>query len=196
MNRFFVFCCVVCFFCFGAASFVFAQDETIATAPSPLMEDVPAAPTELPKKKEYETMPQVRLRILDKVRAISRTYDLDVDHTVAYATIRIRPRTCRKSSPLDDPENAAFLQIWEVMPDKKSDWVFSGWMFSSSPSLSAMDHPVYDVTVLDCRNPKAVSPSDTKKQDVPEVVPDVAPSSDAASINDALDEYISTDDTP
>jgi hypothetical protein len=108
-------------------------------------------------QKEYTSEPHLRLRILDKVRAISRTYDLDIDHTVAYANLRIRPRTCQKSSPLDAPENAAFIQIWEIDADKKSNWVFSGWMFSSTPSLSAMNHPVYDVSVIECRDPKSTT---------------------------------------
>jgi hypothetical protein len=160
---------------------VLAQDATVVSN-APAAETQETASPELTenifKKKEYTAMPQVRIRILDKVRAISRTYDLDVDHTVAYSTLRIRPRTCRKSSPLDAPENAAFLQIWEIDSSKKSTWVFSGWMFSSTPSLSAMDHAVYDVTVLGCRDPKASSQQDIKP----------APS----SVEDALDEYIST----
>ncbi|NBX66485.1 MAG: DUF2155 domain-containing protein [Proteobacteria bacterium] len=132
-------------------------------------------------------MPQVRLRILDKVRAESRTYDLEVGHTVAYANIRIRPRSCRKSSPLDDPESASFLQIWEVLPDGKSTWVFSGWMFASSPSLSAMDHAVYDVTVLDCRDPKAASETESKPADA-------ASEEETRSATDAaIDEYIADD---
>lgn len=109
------------------------------------------------REPEYDDMPQVELRILDKVRAESRTYVLNVGRTVAYANIRIRPRACRKSSPLDDPENASFLQIWEVKPDQTSAWIFSGWMFASSPSLSGMDHPVYDVTVLDCKDPEGAA---------------------------------------
>ena len=145
------------------------------------------AESDIPKKKEFTDMPQVRLRILDKVRAQSRTYDLDVGHTVAYGNIRIRPRSCRKSSPLDDPESASFLQIWEIKPDRTSAWVFSGWMFASSPSLSAMDHAVYDVTVLDCRDPKAISQDESQqKTEAPE---------EDASASDPLTEYIK-EDTP
>lgn len=144
---------------------------------------------ETPKKKEYTDTPQVRLRILDKVRAESRTYDLEVGRTVAYANIRIRPRSCRKSSPLDDPESASFLQIWEVLPDKKSAWVFSGWMFASSPSLSAMDHAVYDVTVLDCRDPKAIAASSTDSKPA-----DAASEEETKSATDAaIEEYIGED---
>lgn len=139
-----------------------AQIITDSVTPPPVVEE----PAE-PKPREYEDMPQVRLRILDKVRAESRTYDLNVGRTVAYANIRIRPRACRTSSPLDDPEDAAFLQIWEVKPDGASAWIFSGWMFASSPSLSAMDHPVYDVTVLDCKNPLSELQSQSKEQTPP-----------------------------
>lgn len=161
---------------FGALP-AFAQDADTAISPEvqaiinvPQTENditppgEPPAPVEdavEPKKPEFEDMPQVELRILDKVRAESRTYVLNVGRTVAYANIRIRPRACRKSSPLDDPENAAFLQIWEVKPDGVSAWIFSGWMFASSPSLSGMDHPVYDVTVLDCKNPAKEAQSDS-----------------------------------
>lgn len=158
-----------------------------AAAPPPAPEEVPPAPEE-PKKKEYTDTPQVRLRILDKVRAQSRTYDLEVGHTVAYANIRIRPRACRKSSPLDDPESASFLQIWEILPDGKSSWVFSGWMFASSPSLSAMDHAVYDVTVLECRDPKAENATDEKPADA-------ASEEETKSATDAaIDEYIGEED--
>lgn len=202
-------CCLIAL-CLWAGP-AFAQDvlentnqdpETTVTAPADgevAPEDQPAPVEDIPlllRKKEYTDMPQVRLRILDKVRALSRTYDLDVGHTVAYANIRIRPRACRKSSPLDDPENAAFLQIWEVKPDRKSDWVFSGWMFSSSPSLSAMDHPVYDVTVLECLDPK----TDAKNKNQESAAPGRSSESDETGLKHdksetdaALDAYIADD---
>lgn len=101
-------------------------------------------------EKQYEQTDIVQIRILDKVTARSRTFDLDVGQTVSYGNLRIKPRSCHKASPLEDPESASFLQIWQVGLRGKREWIFSGWMFASSPSLSAMDHPVYDVWVLDC----------------------------------------------
>lgn len=148
-----------------------AQDEIAAPTEAQATEQTPPADAPetpaLPKAPEYEEMPQVELRILDKVRAESRTYTLNVGRTVAYNNLRIRPRSCRKSSPLDDPENASFLQIWEIKPDSDSVWVFSGWMFASSPSLSAMDHPVFDVTVLNCLDPNA-KPAEAPKAEEPQ----------------------------
>lgn len=97
-----------------------------------------------------EEYPVVKLQSLDKVTARTMTFEVRVGSTVKFGPLYIRPRVCRKASPVEEPESAAFLQIWELTPEEKAEWVFSGWMFASSPSLSSMDHPVYDVWVLDC----------------------------------------------
>lgn len=110
--------------------------------------------------QEYSDTDIVSVRILDKVTARSRTFDLDVGQTVTYGNLRIKPRACKKASPLDEPESASFLQIWEVGIRGERSWIFSGWMYASSPSLSAMDHPVYDVWVIDCVAPEKAQISD------------------------------------
>lgn len=93
----------------------------------------------------------VKMKSLDKVTARTETFEAKVGSTIQFGPLYIRVQACRKSDPIDKPESAAFLQIWEVPPEtEKSEWIFSGWMFASSPALSAMDHPVYDVWVLDC----------------------------------------------
>ena len=102
--------------------------------------------------KAYDDYPKVTVRILDKITADTRTYDLEIGKTVAYGALRIRPKACKKTPPIEEPESASFLQIWEKMTDGKDQWVYSGWMFASSPSLAAMEHPVYDVWVIDCKN--------------------------------------------
>lgn len=95
--------------------------------------------------------PAVKLQTLDKATARTNTVVVDVGQTVEFGSLFIKVQACRESGPLDQPESAAFLQIWEVpINADKSEWIFSGWMFASSPALSAMDHPVYDVWVLDC----------------------------------------------
>lgn len=95
--------------------------------------------------------PIVKLQALDKSTARTETLQAKVGSTIEYGSLFIKIQSCRKSEPLDPPESAAFVQIWEVpIKAEKSEWVFSGWMFESSPALSAMDHAVYDVWVLDC----------------------------------------------
>lgn len=93
---------------------------------------------------------KVQVRILDKITAKSRTFDLNIGKTVAYGSLRLRPMACKKAPPIEEPESVSFLQVWEKMHEGSDEWVFSGWMFASSPSLSAMEHPVYDVWILDC----------------------------------------------
>ncbi len=98
-----------------------------------------------------EDYPSVKLQGLDKSVGRTVTFEAKVGSTIQYGPLFIKIHACRKAPPIETPESAAFLQIWEVPPGQdKSEWVFSGWMFASSPALSAMDHPVYDVWVLDC----------------------------------------------
>ena len=101
--------------------------------------------------KSYDDYSIASIRILDKITAESRTFDLEVGKTVAYGSLRIRPMTCKKSPPIEEPESATFLQIWEKMFEGTDEWIFSGWMFASSPALSAMEHPVYDAWIVDCK---------------------------------------------
>jgi hypothetical protein len=103
--------------------------------------------------------PTVVLRTLDKSTARTDTIEVNIGETVEFGSLFIKVQSCRKSEPLDKPESASFLQIWEVpVNSDKSEWVFSGWMFASSPALSAMDHSVYDVWVLDCKGRQEDAP--------------------------------------
>ena len=118
-------------------------------AAAPSVARVPPAPTPAPALP-MDSYPIARLRMLDKITARTSTFDVHVDTTVRFGPLYIRPRTCKKASPLAAPESAAFLQIWETPPKQDARWLFSGWMFASSPALSSMDDPIYDVWVLDC----------------------------------------------
>lgn len=107
--------------------------------------------TASPAYAVMEDYPSVKLQGLDKSVGRTVTFEAMVGSTIQYGPLFIKIHSCRKAPPIEKPESAAFLQIWEVPPgQEKSQWVFSGWMFASSPALSAMDHPVYDVWVLDC----------------------------------------------
>lgn len=90
------------------------------------------------------------LQALDKVTARVSTLDMAVGDTVTFGTLQVTVRACRTTAPDEAPENAAFVEVYDEPPDSERVRAFSGWMFSSSPSLSAMDHPVYDVWVIRC----------------------------------------------
>ena len=70
--------------------------------------------------------------------------------TIVWGPLKIRPSRCIKAPPEQLPENAAFLEVWDTSQPSKQGPLFRGWMFSSSPSLSSLEHPIYDIIVLDC----------------------------------------------
>ena len=63
----------------------------------------------------------------------------------------ITVQRCERTPPEEPPESTVFLEIFEIRPDKDPTPLFRGWMFASSPALSALEHPVYDVWVLECK---------------------------------------------
>ncbi|MBM3531935.1 MAG: DUF2155 domain-containing protein [Alphaproteobacteria bacterium] len=91
------------------------------------------------------------LQGLDKVTARVSTLPVEIDRPVRFGTLEIAMRACHKRPPEEPPENAAFLEIRELRLGEQPRLLFSGWMFSSSPALNPLQHPVYDVWVLDCR---------------------------------------------
>lgn len=115
-----------------------------------LLAQGPAA-AEAPTPPNIETDTAV-LRWLDKVTARLNTIPVAVGESVRIGTLEVIVRTCRRRPPTETPESAAFLDISEMRAGDAPREVFRGWMFASSPALSAMEHPVYDVWVLDCLN--------------------------------------------
>lgn len=92
------------------------------------------------------------LQGLDKVTARISRIEAPINRVVTFGSLDIIVRACREAPPIEPPESAAFLEIEEVKTGEMPQEVFSGWMFASSPALSPMEHPVYDVWVLDCKN--------------------------------------------
>jgi hypothetical protein len=94
---------------------------------------------------------------LDKVTAHVSTFEVPVGKTVTFGALQITARACDKHPPEETPESAAFLEVVEARPGETPHQLFTGWMFASSPALSAMDNPIYDLWVLDCKNPVSAS---------------------------------------
>ena len=90
------------------------------------------------------------LQGLDKVTARISTVRAPIGVKVRFGSLSIVARICRKTPPEEPPESAAFLEIDDVKLGETPQRIFSGWMFASSPALSALEHPVYDVWVIDC----------------------------------------------
>jgi hypothetical protein len=99
------------------------------------------------------------LQGMDKVTARVSTIEAPVGEVVKFGTLEIIARHCDKRPPEETPESASFLDIWEVRQGEAAVSLFRGWMYASSPALSALEHPVYDVWVLDCRKSSSKAPS-------------------------------------
>lgn len=105
--------------------------------------------------------PVAVLQTLDKITGRVRTVDTPIEQTLRFGTLDIMARVCRKRPPEETPESAAFLEIREIKPGETPRTLFTGWMFASSPAVSALEHPVYDVWVIDCR---IASPSPSRSR--------------------------------
>ncbi len=91
------------------------------------------------------------LQGLDKITARISTFEVPVNQTAEFGSLEITVRRCDKTPPEEPPESAAFMEIVDARPDSPSVLLFSGWMFASSPAVSALEHPVYDIWVIDCK---------------------------------------------
>jgi hypothetical protein len=96
--------------------------------------------------------PVAVLRALDKITARVQELIIPLNTPRSFGTLTITVRTCKVTAPEEQPEVAAFIDITDIKPGERELPVFHGWMFASSPALSALEHPVYDVWVTGCKD--------------------------------------------
>ena len=106
----------------------------------------------LTSQARAETFNAVTLRTLDKVTARTSVVTIPLNETVKIGSLSVTPRLCERRPIEEATESAVFLQIRERKDDDQEATIFSGWMFASSPGLSALEHPVYDLWLIDCAN--------------------------------------------
>ena len=92
------------------------------------------------------------MQALDKITARISTLSTPVGEARQFGTLEVTIQRCAFHPPEEAPENAAYVVIRDLGydPSVEPAEVFSGWMFSSSPAISALEHPVYDITLLAC----------------------------------------------
>lgn len=111
------------------------------------------------------------LRGLDKMTGRATDIIAPINKPVKFATLTITVHTCYSTPPTEPPETTAFLEITDKRPDEKPRKVFSGWMFASTPSINGMEHPLYDVWVINCKTNEpgvvaSVAPAKTEAKPV------------------------------
>lgn len=88
---------------------------------------------------------------LDKVTATITTFEVPIDGVGRFGALTIVPRVCYTRPPTEPPKTTTFVEIDEQQLSGASRRIFTGWMFASSPGISGVEHPVYDVWLKTCK---------------------------------------------
>jgi hypothetical protein len=91
---------------------------------------------------------------LDKVTATIKTLTVPLNETREFGALKVTPRVCYSRPPTEQPKTTSFVEVQEVQLDGQEKKIFSGWMFAESPGLNAVEHPVFDVWLTGCEEPK------------------------------------------
>ena len=101
---------------------------------------------------------------LDKITGRIISFDVAINETVQFGALQVTPRVCYSRPPTETPNTDAFVEVDEVTLQGEIKRIFTGWMFAASPGLHAVEHPIYDVWLTDCKggqNPNvAEAPAD------------------------------------
>lgn len=119
------------------------------------------------QEEELEPVPEGESRIenrvaefsgIDKITGRIITFDVYIDETVQFGALQVTPRVCYSRPISEKPKTTSFLEVDEITLDRKIRRIFTGWMFADSPGLNAVEHPVYDIWLNDCKMESDVAP--------------------------------------
>ena len=139
----------------GTAAKTASATSPVTPPPAPVSHYVPETPPGEPKVTDAAPGKDgikrlLVLRGLDKITGRPTNIYAPVGVSVKFATLEITARYCYSTPPSEPPETTAFLQIDDHRADQSAKREFSGWMLASSPSLNALENPLYDVWVISC----------------------------------------------
>ena len=96
---------------------------------------------------------------LDKITGRIFPFEVAMDETVQFGALQVTPRACYTRPPTEPQNTTGFIEVEEITLDGKTRRIFNGWMFAASPGLNAVEHAIYDVWLVDCKQ----GPPDTSK---------------------------------
>jgi hypothetical protein len=95
--------------------------------------------------------PTAVFRGLDKITGRITSFDVAINETVQFGALQVTPRACYTRPPTEPANTDAFVEVAEVTLQGEVKRIFTGWMFAASPGLHAVEHPIYDVWLTDCK---------------------------------------------
>jgi hypothetical protein len=114
---------------------------------------------------------------LDKITGRIISFDVALGETVQFGALQVVPRVCYTRPPTEAAATDSFVEVSEVTLQGEVRRIFSGWMFAASPGLNAVEHPIYDVWLTDCKQPTMAvaeqpAPPQLGLQGPPQVIPE------------------------
>lgn len=88
---------------------------------------------------------------LDKITGRITSFDVAIGETVQFGALQVTPRACYTRPPTETPHTDAFIEVDEVTLQGEIRRIYTGWMFAASPGLHAVEHPIYDIWLTDCK---------------------------------------------
>ena len=106
---------------------------------------------------------------LDKITGRIISFDVAINETVQFGALQVTPRVCYSRPPTETPNTDGFVEVDEVTLQGEIKRIFTGWMFAASPGLHAVEHPIYDVWITDCKGGQ--NPAVAEAPAAPQLVP-------------------------
>jgi len=100
---------------------------------------------------------------LDKVTGRISHLEIPINQTVEFGALKVTPRVCDSRPPTEPPHTSSFVEVDEVKLTGEVQRIFTGWMFGESPGLHAVEHPVFDVWLTNCKTPAAAKSSESSE---------------------------------
>ena len=88
---------------------------------------------------------------LDKVTGRISHLEIPINETVQFGALKVTPRVCNTRPPTEAPHTSSFVEVDEIKLNGEVERIFTGWMFAASPGLHAVEHPIYDIWLTDCK---------------------------------------------
>ena len=122
---------------------------------------VPQAPATLQPGDEVVTEPPAQKIVnkkasfsgLDKITGRIINFDEDIGETVQFGALRVKTDACYTRPATEAANTDAFVEVDEITLQGEVKRIFSGWMFAASPGLHGVEHPIYDIWLVDCKVP-------------------------------------------
>jgi hypothetical protein len=119
---------------------------------------------------------------LDKVTARISRFEAPLGETVKFGSLKITPRVCYSRAATEQPKTTTFVEVEETLLNGQNKRLFTGWMFAESPGLHAVEHPVFDVWLTECKQPtKPAAPAAAGKPGQPLSAAGATPRTDIPS---------------